>query len=393
MSAATSIQALMTWGMSPQMANQFVNGLPFPLTLTIDAVVTTMTVESITGSDSSLGITGQAAAQGGAVAITGGASSTAANAGGATTMTGGAGGATGAGGVSRIQGGVGGATSGNGGQASVVGGAATTSGNGGAVGVTGGAGAATGAGGIITITGGASGAGATGNGGGANVIGGAAVSTNGAGGAVAATGGAGAGTGAGGAVSVTGGASGAGATGNGGAASLTAGAATSTNGSGGAVAIASGASTGTGAGASITLTPGAVSTGAAGAVIQRGLTVVRQGAPTAQTTSATLTAAALISGIITANEGATGAASYTLPTAADLQTALPSAFANDDAFDFSVINISTVAGEDATLLTAAGWTLVGSMVVESFDADRARSSGRFRARRTASNTFTLYRIA
>lgn len=342
MSAASSIQALMTWGVSPQMANQMVNGLPFPLTLTIDAVVTTMTVESITGSDSSLGITGQAAAQGGAVVITGGASSTAGNVGGATSVIAGAGGATSAGGVSTLRGGAGGSTSGNGGIASVVGGAATTSGAGGNANVTGGAGAATSNGGAAQLTGGASGAGATGNGGATNVTGGAA---------------------------------------------------TSTNGSGGAVAIASGASTGTGAGASITLTPGAVSTGAAGGIIQRGLTVVKQGTPTAQTTTATLTAAALLSGIITANEGATGAASYTLPTAADLQTALPSAFANNDAFDFSVINISTVAGEDATLLTAAGWTLVGSMVVESFDADRARSSGRFRARRTASNTFTLYRIA
>lgn len=342
MSAATSVQALMTWGMSPQMANQFVNGLPFPLTLTIDAVVTTMTVESITGSDSSLGITGQAAAQGGAVAIAGGASSTAGNTGGNFTAIGGAGGATSNGGVARVEGGVGGATSGNGGTASLIGGAATTSGAGGIGQVTGGAGVATGAGGVARITGGASGAGATGNGGDANITGGAALSTNG---------------------------------------------------SGGVVQITSGASTGTGAGASITLTPGAVSTGAAGGIIHRGLTIVRQGAPTAQTTSATLTAAALLSGIITANEGATGAASYTLPTATDLQTALPSAFANDDAFDFSLINISTVAGEDATILTAAGWTLVGSMVVESFDADRARSSGRFRARRTASNTFTLYRIA
>src|SRR3990167_1016525 len=40
------------------------------------------TVLSITGADASLGIAGQAAAQGGAVAVVGGTSSTAANAGG-----------------------------------------------------------------------------------------------------------------------------------------------------------------------------------------------------------------------------------------------------------------------------------------------------------------------
>lgn len=83
------------------------------------------TVNSITGTDSSLGINGQAAAQGGAVALTGGTSSTSANAGGAITETGGTPGATGAGGAVTLTGGVGGTTSGAGGAVSIAGGAGT----------------------------------------------------------------------------------------------------------------------------------------------------------------------------------------------------------------------------------------------------------------------------
>lgn len=84
---------------------------------------TTLSTGEILGNDSSLGITGQAAAQGGAVVVTGGASSTATNAGGAVSEVGGVGNTSGRGGASSIVGGVGGAT-GVGGKASVTGGAA-----------------------------------------------------------------------------------------------------------------------------------------------------------------------------------------------------------------------------------------------------------------------------
>ena len=69
-----------------------------------------------------------------------------------------------------------------------------------------------------------------------------------------------------------------------------------------------------------------------------------------------------------------------------------SSFATDQAFDFSLVNISTNAAEDADILTNTGWTLVGSMAVQSNDAITSKSVGRFSARRTAANTFTLYRI-
>lgn len=149
----------------------------------------TVTANAIAGGDSSLGITGLAAAQGGEVETKGGTSSTAGNAGGAAKLTGGVAGATGVGGAATVTAGAGGATSGNGGVASVVGGAGTAgngvggvskivggtgqgSGAGGAAEVTGGAGGATGVGGAVTLTGGA--------GGGGNTDGGSIIATPGA---------------------------------------------------------------------------------------------------------------------------------------------------------------------------------------------------------------------
>lgn len=139
---------------------------------------------------------GIAAAQGGAIGLKGGTSSTSANAGGAASLTGGVPGATGVGGSSDVVGGVGGATSGAGGAATVTGGAGTAGNStGGAATVTGGAGQGTAAGAAANLVGGASGAGATGNGAASNVTGGAALSTNGGGGSAVLTGGAKAGTG------------------------------------------------------------------------------------------------------------------------------------------------------------------------------------------------------
>ena len=182
---------------------------------------------AITGNDSSFGIAGQAAAQGGAVAIVGGVSSTASNAGGAVSMIGAIGTTTAVGGEALVRGGagtgaaVGGAALLEGG----LGGSSTTVGVGGAATVTAGAGQATAAGGIASIVGGASGAGATGNGGASKLTGGAAASVNGTGGAATIAGGLATGSGTGGAASMTGGASG-GASGTGGDVSLASGAAT-----------------------------------------------------------------------------------------------------------------------------------------------------------------------
>lgn len=123
--------------------------------------------------------------------------------------------------------------------------------------------------------------------------------------------------------------------------------------------------------------------------------LLSQAAPTAKTTSVTLTAAEILVGIITGNQGAAGAAAYTLPLATDFEIGMIAAWPglqNDDAFDFSVINISTVAAEVITMTTNTGWTLVGDMTLAA-NATGDQSGGRFRARRVSSTAYSLYRIS
>lgn len=118
-----------------------------------------------------------------------------------------------------------------------------------------------------------------------------------------------------------------------------------------------------------------------------------QGAPNAKTgATVSLTASDLNSDIITFNGGTAGAVTATLPTGV-LMDALFTNVRVDAAFDFSVINISTVAAEDVTLATAAGWTLVGNMFVASNAATTDVSSAKFRARRVGVGTWVLYRLA
>lgn len=117
-----------------------------------------------------------------------------------------------------------------------------------------------------------------------------------------------------------------------------------------------------------------------------------QKAATAKTISATLTALEIWQGILTVNQGGGAPSALQLPAAADLDLLLTDWVA-DDAFDFSVINISTTDADDASITTNTGWTLVGNMDVLANSAATIPSVGRFRARKTAAATWTLYRIA
>lgn len=122
---------------------------------------------------------------------------------------------------------------------------------------------------------------------------------------------------------------------------------------------------------------------------------IKQAAPAAKTTSATLTAAELLGRLLTGNQGGGAAATYTLPLATDLETAIAAQVPvqNDLAFDFTLINLSVVAAEDITIATNTGWTLVGKMTVESNDAVTSDARGTFRVRRTGANAYSLYRVA
>lgn len=112
-----------------------------------------------------------------------------------------------------------------------------------------------------------------------------------------------------------------------------------------------------------------------------GTEYTQQGAVTSKGAAATLTIAELLTRIIQY----TGAAdTLTLPTGANIEAGVMAGLAVDRAFEFNVIN--TGSGT-ATIATAAGLTLVGTMTVA------AGASGAFRVRKTATDTYTVYRIA
>lgn len=108
-----------------------------------------------------------------------------------------------------------------------------------------------------------------------------------------------------------------------------------------------------------------------------------QGAPTALTADATLTAAQLANGLFTSDTSADITA--TLPTVADLEAGISSATKTNAAFEFAIVVVD--ASYQVTVAAGTGWTLVGNPVVlES-------TSGRFLARKTGDSAWSLYRVA
>ena len=108
-------------------------------------------------------------------------------------------------------------------------------------------------------------------------------------------------------------------------------------------------------------------------------------APATATDTATLTAAQVLNGIILSTP--TAAAAYTLPTVANLEAALSSAIVGNTV-DFVVVNLAS-SNYDITMTTNTGWTVTGGGVVVVQEA----SSAQFRARKTGTGTWQLYRIA
>jgi hypothetical protein len=94
-----------------------------------------------------------------------------------------------------------------------------------------------------------------------------------------------------------------------------------------------------------------------------------------------MTAANLLTSIITATP--TASRDIQLPTAAALEAA--TVFAIDDSFDFSVITLAAFA---LTITVNTGVTIVGSAATGA----GAGAAARYRIRKTAANTFVVYRI-
>lgn len=128
-------------------------------------------------------------------------------------------------------------------------------------------------------------------------------------------------------------------------------------------------------------TPVLVAYGASATIPQAEI-VNYQGTPGTLNATGTLTAALILTGIVTSTTAA--AVTATLDTGAVMEAALEMAIG--DAFDWVAIN--TGAANDFTVTAAAsGHTLVGVGAVQEL------TSVQFRTRKTASETFVTYRIS
>lgn len=113
-----------------------------------------------------------------------------------------------------------------------------------------------------------------------------------------------------------------------------------------------------------------------------------QPAPATMTSTATITAAQLLTHMILGSPGSS-AASYTLPTVTLLEAALTNAVRVNQAFDLSIMNVDGSGSGVITVLVGTGWTITGLATV----AATAGTSSQWRARKTGTGTWTLYRLS
>ena len=108
-----------------------------------------------------------------------------------------------------------------------------------------------------------------------------------------------------------------------------------------------------------------------------------QPAPQTATSTATLTAAQITGGILV-GDTTTTAATYTLPTVTLLEAQLTNAKVNSS-FDLAIVNVGTSSGT-ITMAVGTGWTITGLTTVTY------TTSAMFRARKTGTGAWTLYRL-
>ena len=109
------------------------------------------------------------------------------------------------------------------------------------------------------------------------------------------------------------------------------------------------------------------------------------------TSTATLSVAQVTGGILVGNPS-TSAADYTMPTGTAIDAALGNLKVNST-FDLTVINLGTSSGI-ITMVVGAGITAVGNLLVAiTGSAAGVGGAAQFRFRKTAANTFTVYRLA
>ena len=109
-------------------------------------------------------------------------------------------------------------------------------------------------------------------------------------------------------------------------------------------------------------------------------------APQTATSTATLTAAQVTGGVLVANPSTT-AATYTLPTAAQIDAVVTNATVGNT-FDLNIVNTGTSTGT-VTLAMGTGLTDGGNAVV----VIPVTTSAHFRFRKTGSGAWSVYKIA
>ena len=110
--------------------------------------------------------------------------------------------------------------------------------------------------------------------------------------------------------------------------------------------------------------------------------------PISVTTTATLTPAQVLNGLILANSGITASVTYTLPTVAELEAVLTNSDKVGTAFTFRVVNLGTSSGT-AVIAAGTGWTVSGSLTMTI----PVTTGAMMIARKSAAGAWTLYRVA
>lgn len=132
-----------------------------------------------------------------------------------------------------------------------------------------------------------------------------------------------------------------------------------------------------------------------GNVFTRAVFTKKQGAVTAETGAATITIADMLTGVVTITQSTGATVALTTDTGALIQSGLPTDFAINDSFEFTVINLSAAAVDTATITAgASGVTIVGAVIVPSAHSTTiVNSSKTYRVRKTAANTFVIYALS
>ena len=109
--------------------------------------------------------------------------------------------------------------------------------------------------------------------------------------------------------------------------------------------------------------------------------------PVSVASTATLTAAQVLNGILLVGSGATTAQTYTLPTVALLEATLSNSDKVGTSFVFRVVNLGTSSGT-AIIAAGTGWTVTGSLTMTV----PVTTGATMIARKSDVGAWTLYRV-